>query len=32
METALLWAWDATNKKWIKVLVNASGHLIIKKG
>lgn len=32
MPGQLMWAWDDTNKKWIPVRVNISGHLIIKKG
>lgn len=32
MSGVLLWGWDDTNKKWIKVQVNTSGHLIVKKG
>lgn len=32
MSGVLLWGWDSVNKKWIKVQVNTSGHLIIKKG
>jgi len=32
MSGVLMWAYDATNKVWVKVQVNTSGHLIIKKG
>lgn len=32
MSGVLMWAWDDTNKKWIKIQVTASGHLIVKKG
>ena len=32
MSGVLMWAWDDTNKVWIKVQVNTSGHLIIKRG
>ena len=32
MSGALIWGWDSTNKKWVPIQVNTSGHLIIKKG
>lgn len=32
MSSALMWAWDDTNKVWVKVQVTATGKLKIKAG
>jgi len=32
MAEGRLYAWDATNQEWVKVAVNSSGHVKVKKG
>jgi len=32
MANALGWAWDDTNKKWVRIAVDADGKLKIVKG
>ena len=27
--SVLIWAWDNTNQKWIPVVINAQGQLVI---
>jgi len=29
MANSELWAWDSTNKTWVKILVNADGKLVV---